>query len=229
MSAAQLAYLDELVVRDQAAAEALGELDELIAQVAALRARAESALRELRVGPVEIEECQAELAQASSELEAVRLRLQRAEAEEHGTRGADDPERHRAAEHQLVIERDSVSGAESRLTGAETKLQARRAQMSAAGEEAPVVERAAGSLAESLVNRPRLPANISVPRTGLSGVCEWAIEARAAFFIARSAVANEREHAIRHAGELGALVTGATVPASSMTVLAELIRGAARV
>lgn len=229
MSTAQLAYLDELVVRDQAAAEALGEFDELIAKVAELRARAESALHEFRVGPVEIEECEAELARASSELETARLRLQRAEAEEHGTRGVDDPERHRAAEHQLVIERDSVSGAESRLADAETRLHARRVQMSAAGAEAPVVERAAGALAESLVNRPRLPANISVSRTGLSGVCEWAVEARAAFFIARSAVANEREQAIRHAGELGALVTGATVPASSMTVLAELIRDAARV
>lgn len=229
MSAAQLAYLDELVACDQAAAEALGELDELIAKVAALRARAESAQRELRVGPVEIEERQAELERANSELETALLRLQQAEAEEQGARGVDDPERHRAAEHRLVIERDSVTGAESRLADAETRLQARRAQMSVARAEAPVVERSAGALAESLANRPRLPANISVPRSGLMGVCEWAVEARAAVFIARSAVANEREQAIRHAGELGALVTGATVPASSMTVLAELVRDAVRV
>lgn len=226
MSVSQLAYLDELVAHDEAAARGLVELDELMNAVATLRSSAEFLLVELEEGPAVLERCETEVCAAVDKLDAARSRLDGALREELEQREADDPERLRAAELRVARERDSVGMAEKNLAAAQERRDERRTRLAEANAERPRLEQQASDLAETLADRPRLPASVSIPPGGIARVREWAVEARAALFVARSAVANEREQAIRQAGELGALVTGSPVSASSMDTLVSVIRRA---
>lgn len=224
MTTAQLEYLDELVAQDEAAATALAELNDLLSQVAAVRESAEDVQRELELGPAEIEQRGREARDAAKRLEAAGERLGEAEREVASARESTDDGRVREAERALVAARDSAHIAERAAREAEKALAARRDQLAKAESERPVVEGKATSLAESLRGRPRLPAQVARPPAGLQGVSAWAVEARAALVVARSAVAGEREQAIRQAGELGALVTGSALPPSSMAAIAAAIR-----
>ena len=226
MTAAHLDYLSELLERDEVAAQDLAELEALLENVAAVRARAEHVQRELEHGPSEIE-CQSrEVSDARERVRAAGARIAQAELDIRTAREGDEEHVVRAAEQRLVEARDSLHVAQRAEGEAEAALQARRDQLAAAEADKPQVEADAASLAGSLRERPRLPGHISSAPEGLGGVCTWAIEARAALLVARSGLAAEREQGIRQAGELGAQLTGAPLPAGSMAALAVHIRAA---
>ena len=84
-------------------------------------------------------------------------------------------------------------------------------------------------VAESLRGRPRLAeAAGHAPGPGLVGVIEWASGARAALFVARTAVATEREALIRQANELGSVILGEPLYAASPMVVAATVESAPR-
>ena len=224
MTATQLAYLNELVARDEASSAELSELDRQLAAVAELRARAEWARLELELGPSEIERVATAAAGARERVTEARERLEQAVRDQTAVSDADSAEL-RHAERLVTEARDTVHIAERLANDAGAALQARRAQLEQAETELPQIERRVAELAGAMAV-PRLPARVAVPPTGLAQICEWAVEARAALVVARSAVASEREQTIRQAGELGALVTGRVVPASSMATLAGVVRSA---
>ena len=227
MTTAQLEYLDELIASDEVAAAALEELDGLLAGVAELRERAEHVRRELELGPTEVERRRAELASAREKLETAQARLEQAIQAELAARETGESDRVRTCEQRVVEARDSVHICQAQAAEAEATLHARSAQLATAEAEGPQIEARAAGLAGALAHTPRLPAAVAAAPSGLVQLCEWAVEARAALVVARSAARAEREQAIRQAGELGALVTGEAVPASSMSTLAAVIRAAA--
>ena len=226
MTVSQLAYLEDLIARDALAAAALAELDELTENVSKLRVGAALVERELERAPIEVERRADESREAGANLGAARARLEAALIEVDNARAAGNSERARAAELQVVREQASVRVAEKQAEAADARLRERRVQLAEARAERPRVEQRAVELARLLADRPRLPASVSRAPDGIRCVHGWTVEARAALFLARSAVANERDQAIRQAGELGALVSGHSVSASSMETLAAVIRQA---
>ena len=225
MTATQLSYLGELVARDEAASAELRELDRHLAGVADVRGRAEGARHELEHGPDEVASAETDAARARKQLGDAQAWRDAAIRDQRVASGAADAALRREAERLVLEARDSVHIAERRASDADAALRARRAQLAHAEAELPRVEQRAAELAR-LLAAPRLPSTVSVAPSGLGRICEWALEARAALVVARSTVAGEREQAIRQAGELGALVTGSPVPASSMATLAGVVRSA---
>ena len=216
MDDARLALLTELERADEEVAATLAELDELYADTEAVRERA----LELEAFFVRLP---AERAAADSE----RDRARRAEAEareaaeaaatalrEAETDGNADA---LAAARRLDVRaRDSLTVAERRAREAEERVARLEADAEAAGREREALERRARELAGVLRERPRLAADAGVdPAPGLTGVSEWGTRARAALLVARSQLASERDAVIRQANELGTLVLGEPLTATS--------------
>ncbi len=224
---AHLDYLDELIVRDAAAADALGELDGLLASVAGMRERADVVTRELELGPAEIERRAGDVAAAEAGRAEACSRVELATRAEQDARQSADPLELREAARNLTEARDSAHIAEQRFGEATAALRVQQEQLAAAELERPELEEGAGALAEQLAGVPRLPGTVADAPERLVQIPAWSVETRAALVVARAAAVREREHAIREAGEIGALVTGAPVAAGSIATVATLVRTAA--
>ena len=88
--------------------------------------------------------------------------------------------------------------------------------------EIPVLAGRARELAEALSRRPRLASEAAAaPGPDLERIAEWATQARAALFVARGALAAERDALIRQASELGSAVLGEPIAAAGA---AEIVR-----
>jgi hypothetical protein len=129
---------------------------------------------------------------------------------------AGDDERLAAARRFDVRARDSVGTAERLRREAEEHAARLEAQADAADEEAKELARRAGELAGALAERPRLAADAGAPpEESLPGIAEWGTRARAALLVSRGQLAAERDAVIRQANELGALVLGEPLTATS--------------
>ena len=219
-----LAFLHELERADEAAAAVLADLDELARDVDSVRRRAvELEALEIRL-PAERERAHAAVASAERELEGQRRALVAAETELREMESGGDAAGRSAARRAATRARDRASVTERRLAAALTEAGRLGSEAErAAREETDVCERAR-ELARTLAERPGLAEQVGgSPAPGLAGAAEWASGARAALFVARGALAREREELIRQANELGALVLGEPLTASSAALVARRV------
>jgi hypothetical protein len=134
---------------------------------------------------------------------------------------AENEDAARAARRAETQARDHLRMTNRRVEAAEERADKLRRDETAAKQEAPKLEARARKLARLLADRPRLAEDAGHdPAPGLEGVSEWASRARAALFVARGGLAAEREAVIRQANELGSLVLGEPIAASSAAAVA---------
>jgi hypothetical protein len=212
----RLAFIRELEQADEAVAAVLTELDELYASCEGVRERA----LELEAFFVRLPDERAAAAFAANEARAAaeerRSAAARAAQELRAAEAGGDDERLAAARRFDVRARDAVGTAERLRREAEEHAERLDAQAVAAGTEAKELARRAGELAGALAERPRLAADAGAPpEESLAGIAEWGTRARAALLVSRGQLAAERDAVIRQANELGALVLGEPLTATS--------------
>jgi hypothetical protein len=216
MADRRLAFIRELEQADEAVAAVLTELDELYAAGETVRERA----LELEAFLVRLpgERSAAALAEEEARAAAAERRTtaERAAQELRAAEAAGDEDRLAAARRFDVRARDAVGTAERLRREAEEQAARLEAQAGAADEEARELARRAKDLAAALAERPRLAADAGAPPEGsLASIAEWGTRARAALLVARGQLAAERDAVVRQANELGALVLGEPLTATS--------------
>ena len=229
MSDERLAYLRELVVRDQSLVAEVHELDELARATAEVRGRAEQILAVLATEQDERErlargvtEAEVSLAERAAELEVAEQGG--AEAE----RGGSDERRAEAA-RRSVRARDAHVAADQLLAGHRSHLAVFEESVAAARQDKPIVERQTSELASTLHGRPRIPETVAaVSLEGLGEVSDWAVSVRAALAVARTGAAAERDAALRQAIELGTVILGEDVVATSAAAVVARVEAAVR-
>jgi DNA repair exonuclease SbcCD ATPase subunit len=215
-----LAFLRELERADEEVAAALAELDDLARQVDGVRARVEQLETFLARLPAERSRLQAAEHDWELHVRSAGEELAAAERELNEAQRARDESRATAAHHRVVRARDALM-AERRLAEGRAERRELESEAQAVEQEISKLEDTAGRLAVTLAQRPRLAEQAGAqPVPGLTGVGEWASGARAALVVARSSLASERDALIRQANELGALVLGEPVLASSPGAIA---------
>ena len=216
MPDSRLAFIRELEQADEAVAAVLTELDELYAACEAVRGRALELEAFFVRLPAEREAAARTREEARAALEQSRVAAERAQEELRAAEFAGDEERLAAARRFDVRARDAVHTAERLLREAEEQAARLEAQVEAARGEAAELERRAYELAGALDERPRLAVEAGAPPgEGLTGLAEWGTRARAALLVARGQLASERDAVVRQANELGALVLGEPLTATS--------------
>jgi small-conductance mechanosensitive channel len=219
-----LGFLRELEQADAEVAATLAELDELAGEVEEVRARALTLDRQLARLPAARERLEAAAAAADRAVAARRAELEAAERLEAEAREGGEDRGRATARHAVVRAADALGMAERAAAGARGELDRTLREAEAAQAETPVLLARAERLAHQLGSRPRLAAEAGASPPGdLSGLGEWASAARAALFVARGSLASERDAVIRQANELGALVLGETITASSTADVARRI------
>jgi hypothetical protein len=219
-----VALLRELVAADEERAAGLAEIDRLVAQTAAVRGRADLLTSLIASAPSERARVDGEVSAAERDVHARAQELQQAESELAAAEAKADEERLAAAKRFLVRARDALSVAEKRAAASRAEASELEERLASAEQEVPVVEARAAALARSLHDRPRLAQEAGrEPGPGLDGVAEWSTRARAALFVARNALETEREGVIRQANELGSVVIGEPLVASSAALVARRV------
>lgn len=222
-----LAFLRELEKADAEAAAVLSELDELAAAAEAVRAKA-VALEAFGIRhPAEGERVRRALAEAEREARARREAAEEAEKELGAAERARDGGRLAEARRREVRARDAVRMAERKLEAAREEERRLEAEAREAEREREAVDRRARELARALADRPALARHAGEePGPGPAGAAEWASRARAALFVARGRLTAERESVIRQANELGSLILGEPLGATSAALVARRVERA---
>jgi hypothetical protein len=218
-----LRIVDELERRDEDAAAALHEIEELQREVDETRARGTAITDFLAAFPGALaareteeraaDESQAAAAEALAEAEAAL-----ADAEQ---RGRDDARL--AAERTVQHARDTLRDAGHRVERAHAERERlvldEQEQRAAADRLVLETEPLAGTLAAS----PRVATD--PPRPGLDGVLEWTSRARGDLLVAHASLATERDKVVREATELVASALGEPLPANGVAgVRGQLMR-----
>jgi hypothetical protein len=220
-SAGARSLLEELARADEMYGEALRELDGLAERTAALRQRASELSAFLAAAPAERDRLEVALKEAEGDEVDRRASLAEAEAELAEAERRNDEERLLAARRFHVRAKDALRMAEKRVRDTYGERERLESGIAAAEAEIPELEGRAATLAGSLRGRPRVAVEAGrVPGPGLAGAAEWASGARAALLVARSGVAAERDALIRQASELGSVVLGEVIVASSVAAVA---------
>lgn len=222
-----LAFVHELEQADGAVAAVLTELDDLARETETVCARAVELEAFLIRFPAERERVATALADAKRLADERRAELGHANDELAAAEQGRDAERLARARRAAGRVRDTARMAERKVESLESDSLRLEQNAAAAERETSDLETQAGTLAERLRTRSGLAEQAGAePRPGLAGVSEWASGARAALFVARGGLAREREALIRQANELGALVLGEPLTASSASTVARRIERA---
>ncbi len=227
--ASLLAHASELDRRDQVLAGEIAVLDDLAAGVGALRAQAahvrttlESLPSERGAAETAEAEARATLALARQALAAAEVRL--AELERGRRSRQDDVDQ---ARRELTRAGEDAHDASIRVE----RIVARRAELDDLGRaldaQAAVLVGEARSVADRIGAIPRVAdAGRVDPGTSLVDLERWGAQARASLFVARSALATERERVVVEANTLGSAVLGEPLGASSAAVVLRRIEQA---
>jgi DNA repair exonuclease SbcCD ATPase subunit len=219
-----LAFLEELDRADSEVSATLAELENLEADVEALRVRALELDSFLAGLPAERERLTERRVERARLVETSRSELAAGERE----LATADESTNREAVRMIVALRDCLRTAERKAAEAEAELAQLESRASAAATEAPELLAHASRLAARLRDRPRLAEATGVlPGPTLAGVAEWAGAARAALFVARGSLAEERDALLRQANELGTVLLGESVFAASAADVARRLRSRA--
>lgn len=227
--ASLLAHASELDRRDQLLAGEIAVLDDLAGGVGTLRAQAAQVRTTLESLPAERVAAETAEAEARSALARAREALAVAEARlaelERGRRSRRDDVDQARREHTRAVE--DVHDASTRVE----RTVARRAELDDLGRSLDVEAEALVAEARSVADRigaiPRVADAGSVdPGRSLTDLERWGAQARASLFVARSALATERERVVVEANTLGASVLGEPLGASSAAVVRRRIEQA---
>ena len=224
-----LEFLLELEKADAEVAVVLGELDELAERATRLRARALELDAFLASLPTTRERLERQLAEAEREVEKRRELLAPAEEELLAAERGNDAQRIAAARRAEVRARDAKRSAERKLEALAEEARRLDVEAEAAAREGPTLESEARELAHELATRPPLAEQAGAePPPGLAGAAEWASRARGALLVARGRLSAERDAVIRQANELGSVVLGEPLAATSAALVARRVKRAAR-
>jgi hypothetical protein len=182
----------ELERRDTASAAAIEAAAAVERSLEELRARTASIAELLARLPGERERAERARSEAAAELDAACAAFDGA--------GAEGVEAARAA----------LGLAERRLEDADRALAAVEREAGAAEAQRGCVDADALAAAERLGRLERVH-EVEPPRPGLAGALDWTSRARAAVFVVRSGLEQERERIVREAEELGVALLGEQV------------------
>jgi hypothetical protein len=220
----RLALLAELERTDEAIGAELAELDELAAAADAIHERAVELERLFARLPEEREAAAAAVEEADQALAAAQEALESAREVLAAAKKVDDPERLAEARRFEVRARDHVHIGDRKAAAAREHAAELESRGDAAQVEAAELERRAQGLADVLRKRPRLTDDaVAAPGSGPSGVADWGTPVRAALLVARSQLAAEKDAVVRQANELGAVVLGEEIPATSAAAVAQRV------
>lgn len=222
----ELVLLHELESADAACSAALDELDALLRETASLRERTDAVASLLAAGPGDVARLGAAAQEAADETRRRAGSLREAESELAAAEARGDEERLATARRFHVRARDALAVAERRAAGLVAERDELRRRLEAAEREPPELEARAGSIAAELRGRPGISSDAAhEPPPGLAGVADWARTTRAALLVARNAVATERDLVIRQANELGSMLLGESLIATSAAVIVRRVEG----
>lgn len=212
----------ELDARDEALAAQIAVVASLAERAGAVRSRAAEIATQLKAIPVEQEataaaevhahdaerEAQSELAIAEGRLEALERARRRDEA-------------------AIATARRSLRDAQEAVTDAShrrERLEARRVELhdqeSALQKESEGLAVSASDVAAALRDAPRIAdAGKGDPGTTLAQIEEWGGRARAALFVARGTLDNERERVVAEANALAEAVLGEQPSGTSVALV----------
>ncbi|MGH3024613.1 MAG: hypothetical protein ACRDNI_13225 [Gaiellaceae bacterium] len=224
MADRRLAFLRELERADEAVAAVLTELEELYADCERVRTRAlelEAFLARLPASREAAATAQAESRRAAEEARAT---VQAAEEELRAADTAGDDEGIAAARRFVLRARDALGIAERRAAAAVEEVARLERETEAAAHEEGILSERSRELATALAERPRLATEAgAAPEPGLAGIADWGTRARAALLVARGQLAAERDAVVRQANELGTLVLGEPLTATSAAGVARRV------
>lgn len=219
-----LGLLRELERADEAAAAALHELDELAAEVEQIHLQGVEA--DARLARLPAERAAATAARDSAEVEsAERARAHEvAAADLAGAERRRDAERLAAARRVEVRARDAARMAARRADAAREEEARLADEVDALTQTVDELETRARAVAAAVQARPDVggPAAVA-PGPGLAAIARWTTDARAALFVARGQLSARRDALIRQANELGSVVLGESLAASSAAVVARRV------
>jgi chromosome segregation ATPase len=179
----------ELERRDAAVARAIEAASALERALEELRRQAEALAGRLARLPAERERLATARAAADDAVRAARRELGQ------------------AGEDEAAAARSGLERAEAGLEDIDAAAADLERNAAAAESERERLDTDARAAAERLAALERVHA-VAAPRPGLAGVLDWSSRARAAVFVARSGLEQERERVVREAGELGASLLG---------------------
>lgn len=217
---ALLAFAAELEARDEVLAVEISGIDELAGRVATARARAVDVGARLATLPDEQHAAVTAERAALADQEAAREALVRAEArvESLGRRTSQD-ERDQA-ERELTRAREDVHDAGARVERARARVAELGELEDALRAEADELVVESAVIAAELADRDRVAdAGKGSSGSTLAELEEWGARARAALFVARGALATERERIVLEANALGSSVLGEPLGGSSVSLV----------
>lgn len=216
MADERLVYLRELAAHEESLAAEVRELDELARITAGVRERACHVVTVLETEGDERARLTGKEVEAAASLVERAAGLEAAERESaEAERDGDDGRRAEAA-RRLVRARDAHAAAGQLLAEQRDRLAGFEQTVADARRDGPVIERRVSKLASTLQGRPRIPTAVAaVAVEGLHEVGPWGVAVRAALAVARSGAAAERDGALRQANELGTVLLGEDVVATS--------------
>jgi colicin import membrane protein len=209
--------VEELARRDELAASALEEVEELQAHTERIRRRAQALVAFEAALPTErarradaVRAADDRLASATAEL--ARAELELARAEERGR------EQERALAARTAAEaQEGVRVASGELERARDSVTALEAEADAAHAEAATLEHDAAETASRLAAVPRVAREATAqPAPGLADIEAWGARARAALLVVHGSLASERDAIVREANELGSALLGEPLGATSV-------------
>jgi hypothetical protein len=207
--------VDELKRRDEAAAAALAEVEEVQRETERTRSRAEELLAFRAALPAERDRLAAAIAVAAAAFEASVAARAALEQE------VDDEQERVLLACRLDEERAVAAAQLERAHAAAAELERRAEQ---AVEEAAELERGAQRATVRLAALPRLSHDATAPAAdGLVGVAAWGARVRAGLLLLHAQLVGERDAIIREANELGSAVIGEALAASSVTGVRERV------
>ena len=212
-----LDFARDLERRDEALADSTAHVQSLLTAVEDARARAGELATELASAPDRERAASAAVARAGETLAAAGADVEAARTARLDAEAAGDEGRLAAAREEEERADDVRRRAGERLARAQGELEEARWRAERAGLDAAELERRAQDLAARVAAVPRLSREgAAPPGSGLAGVGAWASHARAALWVVRSGLQNERDRVVREANELASSALGEPLAATSV-------------
>jgi flagellar biosynthesis GTPase FlhF len=219
-----LADVEELARRDEAAAAALAEVEYVQAQTEHARSRGDELLAFRRTLPAERERRAAAIDEAETALAGATAAREQLEEELRAAAGRRKQQERERLERRVEEARASENAAAAeleRMRAAAAHLERDAAQAEADARE---LEGEARLVAARVAALPRLSHEATAPPgDGLDGVAEWGARVRAPLLLLHAQLAAERDAIIREANEIGSVVLGEALGASSVARVRERV------
>lgn len=216
-----LLIVDELERRDEAAAAALHEIEDLQREVDETRARAGAIAAFLAAFPDALAAREAEERAADGSRTAAAGVLAEAEDALAQARDRGREDARIAAERGVQHARDALRDADLRVERAHAERERLVREERAQRDDADRLVLQVQPLARTLAANPRIATQEPAP--GLDGVLEWTSRARGDLLLAQAALATERDKVVREATELVASALGEPLPGNGVAGVRELL------